>query len=206
MGQIWILCGPLASGKSTVAAFFAEAGAVVLDADQLVDDLLEESTVVKSDLRDAFGDEIFDELDRPDREAISRQVFADPAARARLEGILHPRVLERLEEEARAFREKPGGLLLLEVVLWMKLDPPPFPVDGICLTEAPEKVLLDRAVARGGLDEPAARSRLSAQAGWENWNKRADVTLNTDQPKEALRETVLSYYRAWTQSDEGSRE
>ncbi len=201
MGQVWILCGPIASGKSTVATFFAEAGAVVLDADKLVDDLLEDSAVVKSELREVFGDEIFDELDRPDREAISLQVFADPAARARLEGILHPRVLERLEEEARSFREKPGGLLILEVVLWMKLDPPPFPVDGICLTEAPEAVLLDRAVARGGMDEPAAKSRLEAQSGWKRWSDRADVTLNTDMSKEALRETVFSYYRAWTQSE-----
>ena len=206
MGQVWILCGPIASGKTTVATFFAEAGAVVLDADKLVDELLEDSAVVKSELREAFGNEIFDKLDRPDREAISRKVFADPAARARIEGILHPRVLERLEEEARTFREKPGGLLLLEVVIWMKLDPPPFPVDGICLTQAPEKVLLSRAAARRGMDEHAARSRLKAQEGWKNWSDRADVILNTDQSKEALRETVFSYYRAWTQSDEGSRE
>ncbi len=206
MGQVWILCGPLASGKSTVAGFFAEAGAVVLDADTLVGELLEESDEVHRDLREAFGDGVFDDTERPDREAISARVFADPEARASLEGILHPRVLERLEEETLAFRDKPGGLLLLEVVLWLNLDPPPFEVDGVCLTLAPEETLLGRAVERGGLDEEGARARLSAQKGWRSWEAKADVVIDTEGPKEALRETVLSYYRAWTQAEQEPKE
>ncbi len=206
MGQVWILCGPLASGKSTLAGFLAEAGAVVLDADGLVGELLEESSEVHGELREAFGEEVFDDTERPDREAIAARIFADPSARLQLEAILHPRVLERLEEEALAFRDKPGGLLILEVVLWLNLDPPPFEVDGVCLATAPEETLLARAVERGGLSEEAARARLAAQEGWRRWPDRADVVIPTEGPKEALRETVLSYYRAWTQAEQERKE
>jgi dephospho-CoA kinase len=203
MGAVWVLCGPLASGKSTVATYFAEAGASVMDADRVVAELLAEDLHVQESLRDAFGPDVFDEFNKPDPAAIAARVFADEPARARLEGILHPSVLERLGEEARQFREKPGGILLLEIVLWMKLDPAPFPVDGVCVTLAPPEKLISRATARDGLVEDAARARLAAQAGWEEWATRADVVIDTDCSREALRESIFSYYRAWTQSEEG---
>jgi len=203
MGAVWVLCGPLASGKSTVAAFFAEAGAMVMDADRVVEELLEDKLAVQEEIREAFGEQVFDEFGKPDREALSEKVFKDPAARRRLEAILHPRVLERLGEEAASFRDRKGGLLLLEIVLWMKLDPPPFPVDGVCLTIAPDVHLVQRAMARSGLSEEAARARLAAQGDWRDWARRADVLIDTDGPKEALRAKVFSYYRAWTEAEEG---
>jgi len=203
MGKIWILCGPLASGKSTVASLFAEAGAVILDADRIANELMDTDLKLRRQLSEAFGEEIFDELGELRRREIARRVFDDTEARRKLEAMVHPRVLDRLAEEAAVFRESGEGLMLMEVVLWLRLDPPPFPVDGICMTLAPEALLIERAVERGGMAEKEAEDRLEAQSDWRLWAKRADVLIDTDRPKEALRELVLSYYRAWTEPEEG---
>jgi len=202
MGAVWVLCGALASGKSTVAGYFAEAGAEVLDADAVVAGLLEDDSGVRKLMEEAFGPGILGRDDRPDRGILAERAFADPAFRRTLESILHPRVLASLGDRASRFRKEPGGLLILEIVLWMRLDPAPFPVDGVCVTRAPVERLIERAVGRG-LTKEEARARLRAQGAWEDWGSRADILLDTDCSMESLRETVLSYYRLWTRKGKG---
>ena len=85
------LTGGIGAGKSTVAQFFAELGALVIDADQLARIAIERGSDGFADVMLRFGDEVIVNGDI-DRKKLAEIVFSDPEARKDLEAIIHPRV------------------------------------------------------------------------------------------------------------------
>ena len=99
------LTGGIGSGKSTVATFFAERGATIIDADAISRALMEPGQEVLDEVVDTFGEHLLDAAGRLDRAALANIVFNDNEARERLNGIVHPAVRSesaRLREEALA--------------------------------------------------------------------------------------------------------
>src|SRR4051795_12033709 len=86
------LTGGIGSGKSTVAALLAARGAVVVDADRIAREVVEPGTPGLAAVVDAFGPGVLTAEGALDRPALASVVFADPAARARLDEVVHPRV------------------------------------------------------------------------------------------------------------------
>ncbi|MBM4119116.1 dephospho-CoA kinase, partial [bacterium] len=178
-GRVWVVTGPLGSGKSTVCRLFADCGATVLDADALVHRLLARHEDVHAGLRRLFGEAVFGPDGRPDRALIAARAFDDAALLAELEALLHPHVFSELGEKAVDWRQRGQGLLVMEVVLWFQLAARPFAVDGVLLTWAPPARLIERVAKRGGAGAAAAVRRLRAQGDWEQWTAQADRVLNT---------------------------
>lgn len=191
-GRVWVVTGPIGSGKSTVCRLLADCGAAVLDADALVHRLLARHEAVHAGLRRLFGEAVFGPDGRPDRALIAVRAFGDPALLAELEALLHPHVLAELGEKAAEWRESGQGLLVMEVVLWFQLSARPFAVDGVLLTWAPPERLIERVGKRGGEGAAAAVRRLRAQGDWEQWTAQADRVLNTDCPLAELERRVRS--------------
>src|SRR5437764_8586909 len=96
------LTGGIGAGKSVVAARLAELGAVVIDSDRLAREVVAPGTDGLAEVVAAFGTGVLGTDGALDRPALARVVFADPAARARLESIIHPRVRARAAELAAA--------------------------------------------------------------------------------------------------------
>src|SRR5271168_5597298 len=88
------LTGGIASGKSTVAAMLRELDCPVLDADTLGHELLEQGQEAYNEVVREFGREILDGYGNVDRGKLGQIVFADAQKRARLNQILHPRILD----------------------------------------------------------------------------------------------------------------
>lgn len=86
------LTGPIGCGKSTVAGWLAELGAVVIDADRVARDVTEPGGPAFAGVVDAFGPAILGPDGAIDRAALARRVFADPTELRRLEAIVHPAV------------------------------------------------------------------------------------------------------------------
>jgi dephospho-CoA kinase len=99
------LTGPIGCGKSTVARMLGEIGGVVIDADDLAREATTPGSPALPDIRQRFGDAVFDADGGLDRAALARIVFADTVALADLERIVHPRVRTlldaRLDEQTR---------------------------------------------------------------------------------------------------------
>src|SRR5512135_441205 len=89
------LTGPIGCGKSTVAGWLEELGAVIIDADDVAREVVEPGTPGFDEVVTAFGRGIVTADGELDRAALGRVVFADPSALRRLESIVHPAVRPR---------------------------------------------------------------------------------------------------------------
>src|SRR5438445_6754814 len=106
------LTGGIGSGKSIVAEMFAELGATVIDADQIARDIVEPGQPALGEIVSSFGRDILLPDGRLHRAKLAEIIFGDPAARARLNAITHPRIRERMEVEVAARGPGPGVLIL----------------------------------------------------------------------------------------------
>jgi dephospho-CoA kinase len=128
-------------------------------------------------------------------------VFADPAARARLDGIVHPLVRRRAAELERAAREAdPDAVVVHDVPLLVETGQAAS-YDLVLVVETGEDVRVARLVARG-LTEDDARARIAAQATDEQRRAVADVVLRNEGTPEELRAEVD---RFWTGRVEPAR-
>src|SRR5262249_46058523 len=109
-----------------------------------------------------------------DRAAMAEVVFADPAARQRLNGIVHPLVAARTVELAAA--APPGAVVVHDVPLLAENDLAAG-YDLVIVVEAPEEVRIRRLRESRGMSEPDARARMSAQASDAQRRAIADVVI-----------------------------
>jgi dephospho-CoA kinase len=110
------LTGPIGCGKTTVAGWLADAGAVVIDADAVARDV----TAVGEPALDAVIERFGESYRRPDgsldRSALGRLVFADPAALRDLERIVHPAVRPRIEDAVASAEAAGAPVVVIEAI------------------------------------------------------------------------------------------
>jgi dephospho-CoA kinase len=109
------LTGSFGSGKSTVAAMLAEAGAAVIDADEIARGLLGPGQPLVAEVAREFGPQMLDEAGLLRRRALAEQVFSDRRALARLNALVHPCVRQEELRQIEALRDHP--LIVLDVPL-----------------------------------------------------------------------------------------
>lgn len=185
------LTGGIGSGKSTVARLLAEQGAVVIDADVLSRDVVGPATPGLAEVVAAFGRDVVDAEGRLDREALGRRVFADPAARSRLEAIVHPLVRKRAAEiEADAAC---NAIVVHDIPLLVETGQAGA-FDSVVVVDCPVDVAVRRVVADRGLDESDVRARVAAQATREQRLAVADHVVHNDGDLAALEPQVAALW------------
>ncbi|MGY1752758.1 dephospho-CoA kinase [Blastococcus sp. SYSU D01042] len=192
------LTGGIGSGKSTVAGLLADRGAVVIDADRIAREVVEPGTPGLAAVVDAFGEGVLSADGSLDRPALAAVVFSDPAARARLDGIVHPLVRDRAVQLAAGAPE--DAVLVNDVPLLVETGQAGS-YDLVVVVEAELATRLTRLVDRG-VPEADARARIAAQATDEQRRAVADVVLDNSGPLEQLAEQVA---RLWEERVEPAR-
>lgn len=155
------LTGGIGSGKSTVGRAFESRGATVIDADALAHALTQPGGAAMPDIRAAFGDAFVDATGALDRARMRAHVFADPAAKARLEGILHPAIRAETLRQADAAT---GPYVILMIPLLVESGVARSRCDRVLVVDCPEDEQIRRVVARSGLPAAEVRAIMSAQA------------------------------------------
>src|SRR5262245_40644199 len=115
------LVGRAGSGKSTVARTLTAEGAMVIEADRLGHEVTDHDPDVRRALAAEYGDAVY----RPDgslaRARVAARVFADPAARKRLDQLVHPRILSRIRERLASLRaEGFRGAVVIDAALMLE--------------------------------------------------------------------------------------
>ena len=192
------LTGPIGAGKSTVAAMLRERGARVLDADAIAKDEQLRGTTGYSAIVQQFGTEVLGEDKEIDRRRLAGVVFADPRRLEQLERILHPRVISRILEARKMLPD--DQVLVVEAIKLIETSLRNA-CDRVWVVVAPRDQLGARLATRG-LDEEAVTARLGSQASVAEFRHAADVVIENDGDRDALRAAVTA---AWSNVREVAR-
>lgn len=179
------LTGGVASGKSTVEAYFQRLGVAVADADCAAREAVAVGSAGLAEVVVEFGEGVLAADGSLDRAAMRQRVFADDVTRKRLEAILHPRVRTALEQTCNA---AVGAYAIASIPLlaegggrvhypWLQ---------RILVVDVDAKTQLARLLQRDGIDEALAHSMLAAQATRQQRLAIADDVLLNDQGIDAL--------------------
>jgi dephospho-CoA kinase len=189
------LTGGIGTGKSRVAGFLRELGVTVIDADEATRAVQAPGTEGLRLLADAFGEEILTPEGALDRPRLAAIAFADPKARQRLNGIVHPLVRRWMAERQREAAARGDPLVVLDVPLLFETRGTDG-LDAVILVYAPEELQLKRLTELRGMDERAARERIAAQMPIDEKRRLAShVILNTG----SLDELRAEAERTWAE-------
>ena len=183
------ILGGICSGKSTVAREFGRLGCGVIDADAIAHELLENSDI-KKEIKEAFGDEVFDGAGRVDREELARKVFEDKEAVAKVNRIIHPPVLARCDELTAEFNRRSDiKAIVLDIPLlaeagWLQQ------CDKLVFVACKEEIRARRAAQKGRFSKNQLKKRENFQIFLDKKKKIADYMIDNNSGLSATAEQV----------------
>ena len=179
------LTGSIGMGKSTTAKFFAEEGVPVHDADAAVHRLYQGEAVAV--IEAAFPGTTAE--GKVDRQKLAAKVLGDPAARKRLESIVHPLVRESEVKFLTEARARQAPIVVLDIPLLYETGGQAR-VDAVVVVSAPADVQRARVLARPGMTPERFEQLLAAQVPDAEKRRCADFVVDTSQGFDAARAQV----------------
>lgn len=188
------VAGGIASGKSIVCRVFEDLGGIVINADVIGHETLTDPEV-RDRLVEAFGREILDGEGAIHRPALGRIVFGNPAARERLNAIVHPPLVGEIrrridERRASGF----GGVVVVDAALIVEWNERAL-VDVLVIVTAPEALRIERLMARNKLTLEAAAQRVASQLTDEERMVHADYVIDNSGTVEELEDKARETWK-----------
>lgn len=202
MTRVIGLSGGIGTGKSTVARLLAALGAVLIDADAIVHRLQAAGSPLLAELAEAFGADVIGADGALDRKRVADLVFRDPAARARLNAIVHPRVATEMARELAAAQQAKAPLVVLDIPLLFEGraagggSASALPLDATVLVYAPRELQIERTIARDGCAREDVERRLAAQMPIDEKRALADHVIDNAGPLAATERQVRALFEA----------
>jgi dephospho-CoA kinase len=184
------LTGNIATGKSVVARMLERLGAMAIDADALVHEVMEKGPPIWQAVVQEFGEGILGCDGSINRKKLGDIVFADEAALRRLEAIVHPAVITRTEELIESSQE---SVVVVEAIKLIEAGMDRT-CDALWVVACHKEQQLARLVEQRGLTEGEARQRIEAQPPQEAKLALADVVIDNSG---SLEETWRQVQREW---------
>src|SRR5438105_7807274 len=194
MAYVVGLTGGIGSGKTEVAGAFAALGIEFIDADALAHRLSAPGGRGLEAIREAFGDDVLTANGELDRADLRRRVFADAAARAKLEATLHPLIRAEAERDMRRWR---GVYGIVVVPLLLEREGLRSIIDRVLVVDCSEEEQVRRVVARSGLAPEEVRAIMATQLPRERRLAAADDILDNSGPSASIDPQVRALDRRY---------
>ena len=185
------LTGGIGSGKSTVARFLEEMGAVIVDLDRVGHEVLRKGNQAYEQVVGEFGKGILEASGEIDRSKLGRVVFDSHEALIRLNRIVHPAIDNVVNSEIEKYRRQGIKVAALEAAAMLEAGKTA-QADELWVTIAPEVTVLRRIVERGGLSKQETKARIKAQLSNKERIRQADVVIDTDCTLDELKDRVAT--------------
>lgn len=189
------LTGNVAGGKTTVADWWREEGVRVIDADRLGHEVLAGDAAVQEELVKEFGGGILGYDGRIDRELLGRKAFADPENTRRLNAIVHPPLLRRLDAALEAAEAAGEELVVVDAALVFEFHLDEV-LDRIVLVTAPPEIRARRLRETRRLDPGTIERIMDAQMADDEKLEDCDYVIENDGSLEELRARADAVLRA----------
>ena len=190
------LTGGIGSGKSTVAAFFAEMGVDIIDTDLIAHDLTKSGGAAMPEILKRFGTDFIDASGAMDRRKMREHVFGHPTEKKTLELILHPLIWQVCERQAMQV-SSPYAIfvvpLLVESGKWRDR------VQRVLVVDCPVETQLNRLMARSGLTQEQANAIIAAQANRAERLSNADDVIDSEADLSQVRIQVEHLHQKYLQ-------
>lgn len=181
------LTGGIATGKSTVAGFLEERGAVVIDADVLSREAARPGRPALERIATAFGKEVLLPDGTLDRKRLGDIVFASPEKRRRLEEIMHPEIRRLADERINRLAGEGHALVFYMAPLLIEagaLDR----VDEVWVVTVRPEIQLERLMRRNNIGRAEAERIISSQMPLAEKERYGKLLIdNSGTPEETRR-------------------
>ena len=189
------LTGGIATGKSTVGAMFVELGCHLIESDQITHQLFEPGQAVHAAVVKQFGNRILAPDGTIDRRILGDIVFKDPQARAKLNSLVHPAIIQRQQEWLNDMEaQDPHGIAIVDAALMIEVGTYKNYDKVIVVTCSPE-IQRERLRSRSALSEEKIESRIRSQMPNEEKTKYADFVIDNSGSVESTRVQVETVYQ-----------
>ncbi|MFH1032748.1 MAG: dephospho-CoA kinase [Chloroflexota bacterium] len=183
------LTGGIGSGKSTVAQFLKELGAVIIDADKVGHEAYKPDTEGWRETVAAFGKRILNQSGEIDRKKLAEIVFKDPKALSRLNRIMHPRMFEMIKAQIEEYRRQGVKVAVVEAAILIEANWTSI-ADEVWVAVAPEARVIERVKKQRGQADEQTLARIRSQLSQKERLKYADVVINNDGTLDELKAKV----------------
>lgn len=177
------LTGGIGSGKSTVASYFHEYGATVIDADVIARELTEPNSPVLSELQKAFGNDILDDHGNLIRLLLAERAFSSAERTLVLNKIMHGRIRERALTLINA--HSPSDIVVYDMPLLAETNSADL-CNFVVVVQSPETQRIDRLMQSRGMSLEDIKHRIEQQASDTERAAIADVIIHNDSSQEEL--------------------
>lgn len=187
------LTGGIATGKSSVANFFAERGVPVIDADQLAREAVLPGTPALQEIIDIFGHDILSVDGTLDRKALGLLVFSDTSKRHQLENVLHPAIRKLAEERIAAAAATGHNHLIYMAPLLIEAGATDR-VDDIWVVTTRPEIQLKRLMERDRISREQAERIIASQMPLAEKVRYGSVVIDNSKSEA---ETRIILEEAW---------
>ncbi len=180
---------------------FADLGVPIIDTDVIAREVVAKGAPALAQVRDAFGDDVFDSAGTLDRKKMRQIVFSDASKRRELENILHPRIREVTVARAAAVT---NPYMIIVVPLLVESPMKEF-MDRVLVVDCSEDLQLSRLMTRDGEIEERARRMISVQASRDDRLVIADDVVLNDAGSDETRRRIDALHKKYLELGKENR-
>ncbi len=194
MTYILGLTGGIASGKSTVSAYLAQNGALIIDADLIARQVVAKRSSGLKQIVAKFGEEILTASGELDRKKLGKLVFSNKELLKALTDITGPLIRAEILREIQAAKKAQVKLVVLDIPLLFETGYQTL-CDKVMVVTIPSKLQLERVMKRDNLSAAEARKRIANQLPASKRNELADVLIDNSKSVAETYQQVLKWLK-----------
>lgn len=195
MTFVVVLTGGICSGKSTVAQYFQEMGVPIIDADIIAKDLTAKQSECYQAIVEKFGASILLRDQSIDRAQLRTRIFQDPHAKQWLEQLLHPRILETIQQQIRLV-EYPYCIVVIPLYTELQRMFGAL-ADRVLVVDCPQEIQRARLSVRDHIDTKLITQMLASQSTREQRLLIADDVLDNQEDLDTLKKLTTTLHEQY---------